>query len=66
MSGDTVVLIDPCIDILETLGVSLLNFSFINFISFGFCLLVLLSDKLADEIDLVLFSGLTVSSVSVI
>ena len=53
-------------DILETLGVSLLNFSFLNFISFGCCFLVSLSDKLADEIDLVLFSGFTVSYISVL
>ena len=51
MSDDKVVILYPCIDILETLVVSLLNFSFLNFIYFGCCVLVLLSDKLAGEID---------------
>ena len=63
---DTVVTLDPFTAILEKLGVSLLNFSFLNFISFGCCFLVYLSDKLADEIDLVLFSGFTVYYVSVL
>ena len=54
MCGYTVVILDPCTDILETLGVSLLNLSFLNFISFGCCILALLSDKLADEIELFL------------
>ena len=63
MSGDTVVIFAPCIDIIETLGLSLLSFLFLNFISFGCCSLVSLSSKLADELDLVLFCGFTVSSV---
>ena len=66
LSDYTVFILAPCTDILETLGVSLLNFSFLNFIYFGCCFLIFLSDKLADEIDLVLFSGFTVSSVSVL
>ena len=66
MSGDTVIILDPCTDTLETLGVSLLNLSFLNFISFGCCFLKSLPDKLADGIDPVLFSGFTVSYVSVI
>ena len=49
--GNTVVILDPCTDIHETLGVSLLNLSFLNFISFGCFFLVFLSDKLADEIE---------------
>ena len=47
LSGDTVVILAPCLDILEILGLSLLTF-----ISFGFSVLVLLSDKMDDEIDL--------------
>ena len=66
MSGDTVVILAPCTYILETVGVSLLNFSFLSFIYFGCCFLVFLSDKLADEIYPVLFSGFTVSCVSVL
>ena len=66
MSRNTVVILAPYTDILETLGVSLFYFSFLNVISFGCSFLVSLSDKLADEIDLVLFSGFTVSSVSVL
>ena len=60
-SGDTVVTLAPGLDILERLGLSLLTF-----IYFGCSMLVLLSDKLADEIDLDLFSVFTVSSVSVL
>ena len=63
---DIVVILAPCIKILETIGVSLLNLSFLNFMSFGCCFLVLLSDKLADEIDLVLFSGFSLSYISVL
>ena len=66
MSVNTVVILASCIDILETLGVSLLNFSFLNFISFGCCFLVRLSNKLTDEIDFVLFIIFNVSSVSVL
>ena len=51
LSGDTVVILDPCLDILEKVGLSLLNLSLLNFIYFGCCILVLLSDKMADEID---------------
>ena len=47
MSGN---IIASCLDILETLGLSLLTF-----ISFGCSILVILSDKLADEIDLIVF-----------
>ena len=61
MSGDTVLILAPCLDIIETIGLSLLTF-----ISFDFSILVLLSDKLADEIDLDLFSFFTVSSISVL
>ena len=59
LSSNTVVILAPCLDILETLGLSLLTF-----ISFGCSILVLLSDKLADEIDF--FCVLTVSSDSVL
>ena len=48
MSGNIFVLLDPYLDILETLGLSLLTF-----IYFGCSILVVLSYKLADEIDLV-------------
>ena len=65
MSGDTVVILAPCTEILETLGLSLPNFSFLNFIPFGCCSLVSLYSKLADEIDLVLFSVFTVSYILV-
>ena len=61
MSGDTVVILAPCLYINETLGLSLLTF-----IYFGCSILVLLSDKLADEIDLDLFIVFTVSYVSVL
>ena len=54
-------IIAPCLDILETLGLSLLIF-----IYFGCYILVILSDKLVDEIELVFFSGFTVSSFSVL
>ena len=66
MSGDTVIILASCRDILETLGVSLLNLSFLIFISFGCCcfFFVFLSNKLADKIDIVLFIGFTMSSVS--
>ena len=66
MYGDTVVILAPCTDILETLGLSLLNLLFLNFISFDFFFLVSLSSKLANEIDFVLFNDFTVSSVSVL
>ena len=66
MSGDKVVILDPCTDILETLGLSLLHLSFLNFISVCCCFLVSLSSKLADEINLVLFGGFTVYSVEVL
>ena len=61
-----VVILAPCTDILETLRLSLINLLFLIIISFGCCSLVSLSSKLADEIDLVLFCGFTVSYVSVI
>ena len=53
MSGNAVVILAPCLDIIETLGLSPLNLSLLNFISFGCSILILLSDKLADETDLV-------------
>ena len=61
LSGDTIVILSPSLDILETLSLLLLTF-----IYFGFSILVLLSDKLYYEIDLVFFSGFTVSYVSVL
>ena len=61
MSGDTVFTLATCLDILERLGLSL-----IIFLSFGFSILELLSDKLADGIDLDLFIIFTVSYVSVL
>ena len=66
LSVNTVVILAPCTYKLETLGLSLLNLSFLHFISFVFYFLLSLSSKLADEIDLVLFSGFNVSSVSVL
>ena len=63
LSGDIVVILAPCTEILEKLGVSLVNLSFLNFISFSFSFLVSLSYKLVYEIDLVLFSVFTVSYV---
>ena len=50
MSCDKVVILAPCLDIIEALGLSLLTF-----ISFGCSILVHLSDKLDDEIDLDIF-----------
>ena len=47
LSRDTVIIFDPCQGTLKTLG-----FSLLSFISFDFSILVLLSDKLTDEIDL--------------
>ena len=61
MSGDTVFTLDPGLDILEKLVLSLLTF-----ISFGCSMLILLSDKLADETYLDLSSVFTVSYVSVL
>ena len=61
LSGDTVIIIATGLDILETLGPSLLTF-----IYFGCSMLILLSDELDDEIDLDLFSVFTVYSVSVL
>ena len=61
MSGKTDITLATGLDIIERLVLSLLMF-----ISFGCSMLVLLSDKLADEIDLDLFIVLTVSYVSVI
>ena len=59
--GVTLDTLYPCLDIQERL-----ELSFLISISLGFYILVLLSDKLADDIDLDLFTGFTVSSVSVI
>ena len=61
MSGNTVDTLDPGIDIVERLGLSRLLF-----IYFGYSMLVLLSYKLSDGIDLNLFIFKTVSSISVI
>ena len=61
MYGDTVVTLSTGLDTLEILGLSLLTF-----IYFGCSMSVLLSDKLADEIELDLFIVFTVSSVSFI
>ena len=61
MSSNTVFTLAPGLDILKTLVWLLLTF-----IYFGCSMLVLLSDKLADEIDLDLFIVFTVSSVSAI
>ena len=46
MSGNTVVTLAPGLDPLERLGLSLLTFIYL-----GFSMLIILSDKLADEID---------------
>ena len=51
----------PCPDIPEILELSLLIY-----ICLGFSILVLLSEKLVDGIDLDLFSFFTVSSISVL
>ena len=51
----------PCPDIPERL-----ELSFLISLSLGFSILVLLSDKLADKIDLYLFTDFTVSSISVL
>ena len=61
MSGDIVVTLAPGLGILKIIGTSL-----ITFISFGCSMLVLLSDKLDDEIYLDSFIVFTVSSVSVL
>ena len=53
MSGNTVVTLAPGLGTLERFGISLLNF-----INFYFFILILLSDKLADEIDLDLFNDI--------
>ena len=65
MYGDTVVILPPCKDILETLRLTLHNFSCIIIMYFGCCYLVYLSSKLVAETDFVLFCCFTVSSVSV-
>ena len=61
LSGNLLDTHAPCPDIPERLGLS-----FLISISFGFSVLVLLSEKLADEIELDLFIVFTVSSVSVL
>ena len=61
MSVDIVVTLSPGLDILEILGLSLLTF-----IYFGCYMLVLLLDKLAEEIDLDLFIFFNFSSISVL
>ena len=61
LSGDTVVTLAPGLDILGRIGLSLLTY-----IYFGCYMLVLLSHKMSDEIDLDLFIVFTVYFVSVI
>ena len=61
MYSNTVVTLAPGLEILERLGLSLLTF-----ISFVCSMLVLLSDKLADEIDLDIFVVFTVCYFSVL
>ena len=61
MFRNTVVALGPGVDTLKILGLSLLKF-----ISFNCSMLLLLSENLADEIDLGLFIVFTVSSVSVL
>ena len=60
-SGVTIYKLSPCTDITERL-----ELYFLISISLGFSILVLLSDKLADEIDLDLFTIFTVYSVPVL
>ena len=61
LSGDTVNTLATCLDIVERLGLSLLTF-----IYFSCPILVLLSDKLSDEIDLDLFIVFTMYYLSVL
>ena len=61
LSGVTLDTLSPCPDIPEILGLY-----FIISISLSFYILVLLLDKLIDEIYLDLFNDFTVSSVSVL
>ena len=61
MYGDSVVTLDTGPDISEILGLY-----FLTSIYFGCSMLVLLSEKLSDEIDIDLFIVFTVSSVSVL
>ena len=61
LSGDLLDTLDPCPYIPKILALS-----FLISISFGFYFLVLLSEKLADEIDFDLSSVFTVSSVLVL
>ena len=59
LSSNTAIILAPGLDIPERLGISLLKF-----IYFGCSMLILLSDKIADETDLDLFIYFTLSSVS--
>ena len=61
LSGDSLDTLDPCPEIPERLGLY-----FLIYISLGFSILVLLSEELADEIDLDLFSFFTVRYISVL
>ena len=61
LSGVTLDTLSPCPDIPERL-----ELSFLIYISLGFSNLLLLLEKLADEIDLDLFTIFTVSYVSVL
>ena len=61
MYGDSVITLAPSLYIIEILGLS-----FLTSIYFVWSMLVFLSDKLADEIDLDLFIVFTVFSVSVL
>ena len=66
MYGDKVIILPPCKDILETLGLTLHNFSCIIIMYFDCCSSVSLSSKLVAETDFVLFCCFTVSSVTVL
>ena len=66
MSGDTVVTLSPCTDILETLLLSFVDFIFLILIYFGCRYSICISFKLADAIDINSVSGIYASSVSVL
>ena len=61
LSGVTPDTLAPCLDIRERLKLSSIIPIYLDF-----SILVILSDKMADEIDLDLFTDSTVSSVSVL
>ena len=64
LSGDTVLIISPCTEILERLKLSLINLFFLIVITVGFCYLIFLSSELADDIDIFLVSSFIVSYIS--